>query len=195
MRGEMKNFIFENLVNHDFFRNLQIPSRRFSRELTASQIAINYFSLKIRNEFTRARFADLQEFFKEFVRFNSDAKIWSKELQIKVDDINKYLKEKIKLGNRAISITLFFFINKLIEENKKNKIENFLDFFEKFQNKLKEQVALGIDIDRNFRDLLKFQSYISNAAAEKYAIENRQKLLEEYFDFYLKNNQKIKGEK
>jgi len=43
--------------------------------------------------------------------------------------------------------------------------------------------------------LLEFQTYISQAAVEKYAIENRQKFLEEYFDYYLKSGGKIKGDK
>jgi len=99
------------------------------------------------------------------------------------------------LKNRAMGITVFFFINKLVEENKEKMISQFIKFIIEFLKRLKSQVAKGIDIEPRYRDLLKFQTYISQAAVEKYAIENRQVFLQEYFEYYTKNGGKIKGDK
>jgi len=202
MVGTMKDLIFKStkkqvpLGFHPYFNFLNIPKRRFYRELTAAQIAINFFSQKIDNGFRRARFVDLQEFFKTHVIFDNQEKQLANLLRQRLDKVYDSVKDKkgLNLKNRAIGITTFFFINKLIESNKEEKIPNFINFLHEFIGRLKEQVKKGIDIEPNYRDLLKFQTYISQAAVEKYAIENRHQFLEEYFKYYLKND-KIKGDR
>jgi hypothetical protein len=196
MVGEMKDFVFKKLGKHKFIKLFQIPQRRFSGELTASQIAVNFYSLKKTKSYQRARFIDLQDFFREHVVMSPGDKAIMIELEKKMNTMHAEIYNKIKmdLKNRAIGITLFLFLNKLIDENKEKEIKNFLSFFIEFSKRLKEQVKKGIYIDPEYRDLLKFQTYISQAAVEKYAVENRQIFLEDYFAYYKKYN-KIKGDK
>jgi hypothetical protein len=78
-------------------------------------------------------------------------------------------------------------MNEMIGSKEESDIPSFIKFLQLFLRRLKEQVKKGIDIDPQYRDLLKFQTYISQAAVEKYAIENRQKFLQDYFDYYLKH--------
>lgn len=194
MVGDMRDFIFKKIGDHPYFDYLKIPKRRFSKQLTASQIAINFFSLHERKEYKRARFVDLQLFYKDYSQFTPRHKELANKLAKRLDEVFEYLEErKVTLKNRAIAISTFFFISDLIEKNQKDKIPAFLKFLRLFLVRLKEQVEKGINIDRKYRDLLKFQTYISQAAVEKYAIENRQTFLEEYFVFYLKRK-KIKGD-
>jgi len=195
MVGDMKDLIFGSkkikkpLGIHPYFNFLNIPKRRFSKELTAAQITINFFSLYKGKGFQRARFIDLQEFLKNYVSFTEEEKKITNLLRERLDRVYNSIKDfsELTLKNRAIGITTFFFINKLIESNVEQKIPNFIKFLNTFLSKLKKEVEKGIDIDPEYRDLLKFQAYISQAAVEKYAIENRQKFLEEYFEFYLQN--------
>lgn len=202
MVGDMRDLIFKKFENkpalgsHDYFNYLQVPQRRFSKELTASQIAINFFSLSKKEGYKRARFVDLQEFFKNYQKFDNQDYEIANLLYTRLDNAyNCIIKNGgLTLKNRAIGISTFFFINKLIAAGLDNKLKSFIDFLKLFLVRLKEQVEKGIDIEARYRDLLKFQTYISQAAAEKYAVENRQKFLEDYFENYLKNG-KIKGDK
>ena len=193
----MKKYVFETLGQHEYFEKLNIPKRRFFKELTASQIVSNFYSLKNRNEFTRARFLDLQDFLKRHLSLTANDEKLNKLLLERLDIVSEHIsiQNANNLKNRAIGITIFFFINKMIEENKEKNIRHFIKFVMEFLKRLKTQVAKGIDIELRYRDLLKFQTYISQAAVEKYAIENRQTFLQEYFDYYQKNNGKIKGNK
>ncbi len=195
MVGDMKKFIFKQLGNHKYFDFLHIPKRRFSKELTAAQIAINFFSLNKETHYERARFIDLQEFFKKYLAFTSDDKKTAALLKERLDKIYDYLKDtKIVLKNRAIGVSVFFFLNSLIENGKEQNIKPFVKFLNEFLKKLKSELGKGYDIELKYRYLLEFQTYISQAAVEKYAIENRQKYLEDYFNYYLKSGGKIKGD-
>jgi Protein of unknown function DUF262 len=198
MRGDMKDLIFKgegSLGQHPYLTYLQIPRRRFSKELTAAQIAANFFTRRLRREFTRVRFIDLQEFLKAYSTFNAGAKQTADRLRARLNQIYSLLEARPTLGvkNRAMGISLFFFLDQLIETDNDRRVPEFLDFFQLFLGRLKEQVEKGFNIDPQYRDLLKFQTYISQAAVEKYAIENRHRFLEEYFDYYLQQK-KIKGD-
>lgn len=196
MVGDMKDFIFRELSNHAYFNFLNIPQRRFSKQLTASQIAINFFSLQNDNQFERARFIDLQEFYKRYLTFSSKENSIARLLIKRLDEtfFNLPKDNSLVLKNRAIGISVFFFINNLIEKGGKENIKLYIKFMKEFLKRLKSQVEKGIDIEKQYRDLLKFQNYISQAAVEKYAIENRHAFLKDYFEFYKKNG-KIKGDK
>lgn len=197
MVGDMKNFVFKKLGRNAYINFLQIPNKRFAKELIASQIAINYFSRKENEVYVRARFIDIQEFFKKRIKFDNETKKLANDLEKSLTQVFNYLSgSSLNLKNKAIGLTVFFFIDDLINKEKdeierEKRIKQFVKFLTDFLKNLKIQVAKGIDIDRNFRDFLKFQTYISQAAVEKYAIENRQKFLEEYFTYYLKTG-KIK---
>lgn len=197
MVGDMREFVFKGIGKHKFFDYMNIPKRRFSKELTASQIAINFFAKSKGESYERARFIDMQEFFKKYLTFTPDDEKVAKLLKKRLSDVYAYLpteKNKINLKNRAIGVTVFFFINNLIVVGNEDNIKKFIKFLRVFLKRLKDQVGKGIDIETRYRDLLKFQTYISQAAVEKYAIDNRQTFLEEYFDYYLKSG-KIKGDK
>ena len=202
MVGDTRDLIFKKFKDktalgaHDYFGYLKIPQRRFSKELTASQIATNFFSLNKGQGYKRARFVDLQEFFKNYQKFNPRDSEITELLYTRLDLTYKCITDNggLTLKNRAIGISTFFFINKLIEAGENDRLKPFIEFLKLFLGRLKEQVEKGIDIEARYRDLLKFQTYISQAAVEKYAIENRQKFLEEYFEFYLQKA-KIKGDK
>ena len=192
MVGDMKEFIFgartnsNSLGDHGYFDFLKIPNRRYAKQLTAAQIALNFFSIELNNEYRRARFIDLQNFFREYNSFNTELQAKADLLKLRLDSALKYLEKTkgLELKNRAIGISTFFFINDLIKKEDEKNIKEFLNFLKVFLTKLIEQIKKGIDIDPEYRNLLKFQNYISQAAVEKSAIENRQEILKDYFEYY-----------
>jgi hypothetical protein len=195
MRGDMRDFIFQRFGRHEFFRDLKIPQRRFSKEQTAAQVALQYFSrLDTKNsshpagEFHTARFSDLQDFFRAKSVFNSADKKRTDNLDNELTIVSKALKEsqhKVELKNRAMGVSLFFVLLELYGEGREDEVDLFLEFLKEFQTMVKEQVKLGIDIEPQYRGLLRFQTFITQAAVEKYAIEGRHKMLLEYFNEFL----------
>jgi len=176
---------------HPFFAYLSIPNRRYAREQVAVQIAMNFFSLEKQKEFKRARFVDLQEFLGDYVTLSAEDEEIAKKLRTNLDVVFAELSKAagLRIKNRAQGVSVFFFINGLINSENASAIPDFLRFLEIFLPKLREQVEKGIEIDDEYRDLLKFQTYVSQAAVEKYAIENRQRFLSEYFDYFLKHGE------
>lgn len=197
MIGDMRNAIFGDggLGKHKFFQEIKIPYRRYAREQVAAQLVLNYFSLRKDKEYHRARYIDLQDFFKNYSTFSTTDQELILRIRKNLDKITKHFGKKLALiKNRAIAVSVFLFVSMLLEDKQEAKIGRFIEFFEKFIDTLKWQVARGMDFDREYRELLKFQSYVTQAAGERYAIENRQKFWEEYFAYYEKER-RIKGDK
>jgi len=189
MQGQMRDFVFLTLGNHPYFERLNIPQRRFSKEQTAAQVALQYFSRIEKKSFRKARFEDLQRFFKEKSSLTGAEEKTIDALLTSLNRANEAIdasKHQIELKNRAMGVSLFFVLDQLYEEGKKNQFEVFFEFLEEFQKTVREQVKLGVFIEPRYRSLLKFQTYITQAAVEKYAIDGRNKLLLDYFDHYLK---------
>jgi hypothetical protein len=55
--------------------------------------------------------------------------------------------------------------------------------------KLSEQTAKGLDYDPEYREILDFQSHVIQAAVGKNAIESRHRILEQYFEHYVKTGE------
>lgn len=194
MLGEMHDKVFYDISQHEFFNKMSIPSRRYYKEIVASQIAINVFSKKYEESFHRARYIDLQDFFKLHTSLNKEDHTLIKSINKTLSKIVEIFGDKIKIiKNRAISVSVFLFCYELLESNLERDIVKFVRFLELFLRTLKWQIKKGVLMDSQYYDLLKFQTNITQAAAEKTAIEKRHDFLHEYFEFY-KNGEEIKGD-
>ncbi len=191
MIGEMRAFIFEDLVRHDFFSKtgINIPYRRYAREQVAAQITLNYFSSKkYDGEYHTSRYIDLQEFFKEKSRLNDEDKKFTNDIKQKLDKICSYFKDDLNIiRNRAIAVSLYFFVGDLIDQGKEKEIEESVQFIVKLIRTLKWQIPKGVKMDEEYHYLLDFQTYVTQAAGEKYAIRNRHEFLNKRFYYYQKN--------
>lgn len=192
MTGYMRDVIFNTIGKHAFFKEIKIPYRRFAREQVAAQIALNYFTV---NQFHTARYFDLQEFFKKHSGFNRNDEKLVSDLVAIFDKTVKYFGGKLKLiANRAIAVSVFLFVVELIENGQEKKIKSFVEFFEKFMKTLKWQIPKTVEMDREYHELLKFQTNVTQAAVEKYSIQNRHDFWKKYFAYYEKEN-RIIGDK
>ncbi|MFA6979350.1 MAG: DUF262 domain-containing protein [Ignavibacteriaceae bacterium] len=199
MQGDMRNLIFNkednDFIDRDFFNKSGFRKGRFGRQEIAAQILLNIFSKKETNEFHKSRYVDLQEFFKKKVKLlSSDRKI-IEETKHTMKIIEKYFKTNLEhINNKGIAVSVFLFVNELLELKKEKEINDFVEFFLKFLKTRSWQVAKGIDIDRAYRNILNFQTNLTQAAGEKTAIQNRHEFLGDYFDYYKKTGGIIKGD-
>jgi hypothetical protein len=194
MTGEMRDYIFNDIGRHDFFKGIRIPYRRYAREQVAAQIALNYFSRKETGQYHRSRYIDLQEFFKERSRLSKNDSKLTDEIRQKLDMVCQYLKDELYLvGNRAIAVSLFLFVSELIDQSRENEIAQFAEFLVKFMKTLKWQIPKGVQMDAAYHYLLDFQTYVTQAAGEKYAIQNRHDFLSKGF-YYYKRKKAIEGD-
>lgn len=195
MTGNMRDYVFRDIGCHPFFPGLDIPYRRYAKEQVAAQIALNYFSRKKTGEFHRSRYLDLQEFFKEYSQMGEEAKKLTIEIKGILDKIFSRFGDKLSfVSNRAIAVSLFFFTSFLINEGREDEIDEFAKFLIKLTNTLKWQVPKGINMDEPYHYLLAFQTYVTQAAGEQYAINRRHIFLVENFDYFRKENI-IRGDK
>lgn len=198
MTGDMREYIFDKddgIGQHEFFRQINIPYRRYAREQVAAQITLNFFSKKETGEFHRSRYLDLQEFFKAQSKLSTEDKKLTEELKVVLDKIRDHFQDKLRLiGNRAIAVSVFLFVSESIEQGKEEEIDQFVEFFAKFMRTLKWQIPKGVQMDDSYYDLLKFQTHVTQAAGEKYAIQNRHEFWREYF-YHFKAEHVVKGDK
>jgi len=196
MTGDMRNWIFINLVKKEFFKKIKIPQRRYAKEQVAAQIALNAFSKRDNEDFQRSRYIDLQQFFKKYTYLSTVDKKLTKEIEETFDKIVKSFDEKLEyVSNRAFAVSIYLFVSELIVLKKEKEIKKFSEFFVEFLKTLKWQIPKGVQMDRQYYDLLKFQTNVTQAAGEKTSIQKRHDFLKEYFDFYKKEKGMIKGDK
>lgn len=191
MSGEMRDWIFRKLYKHPYFGSISVPKRRYAREQVATQIVLNIFSLRDEESYHRCRYVDMQNFFKTYNELNrSDKELTKVIIDTLTQIVNKFGDTLSYVNNRAIAVSLFLFVDFLNKSIKKEKLDNemseFKDFFVLFLKTLRWQIPKGIDIHRAYRDLLKFQSSVTQAAVEKTAIEKRHDMWRDYFDHYKK---------
>ncbi len=193
MIGAMRDFIFKEMGNNTpFIRRTSLSEKRFSRQFALAQITLN--SIK-RNgdDFVRARFTDLEDFFRDnttiehddahFVRIRSVLKIMDTEFKLVAPHIS----------SRAIAVTAYFFVEDLRAANKEDLVPLFAKFYGELLSAVNNELArLAAYKKPNHPRLLEdFQKYISQASVEPYAIKRRHLFLKTAFEYYRKKGKLI----
>ena len=179
MVGALRDKCFKEneLGQHSFLKETNIPTRRYAREQVAAQILANIFSLEESNEFTRTRHFDLQRLFKE------NNKLSSERLEIveKVKELLNLLEEPFKevqvLRNRAITVSTVLLAWKNDVTTEDDAVE-LAEFIKAFVCRLNWQVWKGPFIEPEYQYLHNFQRGITQASAEKSSMEERDAVLE-----------------
>jgi len=194
MTGQMRDWIFLNIKDDPFFKEISIPKRRYAREQVAAQIVLNVYSLEETQAFHRSRYVDMQDFLKEHARFGSKEKRLNERVMRTLHVLTQGFGQKLKcINNRALAVSVCLFVDRLINAGREREIDKFSEFLIKLLKTLKWQVPKGVDMDRAYHDLLRFQTNITQAAPEKYAIERRHSFLDEYFRHF-NESKEIKGD-
>lgn len=85
-------------------------------------------------------------------------------------------------------------MNELRVLEKEKDTSDFVKFLIKFLLTKEWQVSKGLDMNQAYREILNFQTSLTQAAGEKTAIQNRHDFLRDYFLFYKKRRGLIKGD-
>ena len=199
MKGSMRDFIFDSgseFLALDYFQKIGIRKERYGKQEVASQILLNAFSKKEIGEFQKSRYVDLQEFFKQKEEFTSSDKKLLKEVINDLVKIAKHFQENLKyINNKALAVSVYLFVSEeLISLTKEGEIDKFADFFIKFLKTKKWQIGLGLDMNRSYREILNFQTSLTQAAGEKTAIQKRHDFWRDYFKYFKEKNGLIKGD-
>jgi len=192
MTGAMRQYIFEALGSHAFFSSIAIPYRRFSREQVAAQIACNIFSLHEVGTYARTRYIDLQVFFKRHMTLEGpDWDLCQQILGTAQAITDTHPGEIPFLRNRALTVSFFLYCHHLVATGETSKLTTFKDFFELLLRRVSWQIHKGLEMDREYEDLLRFQTDVTQASVEKSAVTRRHEFILNYFSNYLRNSEII----
>lgn len=185
MVGEMRDIVFgeDGLGAHPFLDLVEIPTRRYAREVVAAQILCQAFSLRYGGGFTRTRHYDLQRFFKQFTEVGDRRQV-VEEITQTLDWLQRAFEgEGHLLQSRAmtVSIVLLVWAERLFLEEE--VAAQFVAFVKEFVSQLRRQLEnmKNFRVDREYHYLVDFQRDVTQAAVERPAVERRhERLLKEW---------------
>lgn len=193
MVGQMRDTCFgpSGLGQHPFFLDVAIPARRYSREQVAAQIIAQVFEKKRTGQFTRTRHVDLQRLLKDNSQLSVDAVAWIREIRDTLDALHTNLAGRGRLlRSRSLTVSIVVFC--LIEDVYRNfaELQRFLEFFDAFSGRLRWQLQRYRQLrpDSEYRYLIEFQRHLTQASAEKPAVEARHRTLVNEFAYWREQN-------
>jgi hypothetical protein len=192
--GTLRDFVYKEMGKEaPFLRLTNLSERRFSRQFTLAQICINSFARNETGEFVRARYVDLEDFFKE--KYKLDKK---DENLVRIREVLKMMDKHFResansISSRAVAVSAYLFVEGLFVNDKSNLIPRFVEFFAFLLDEIKSNLKQLSDFERPANSLIleEFQKYISQASVEPYAIRRRDQFLDRAFKHYL--SPKTKG--
>jgi hypothetical protein len=192
--GTMRDFIYKEMgKDAPFLRCTKLSEKRFSRQFTLAQICINSFSRNETGDFVRARYDDLEDFFKDKYELNeNDANL--SRIRAVLKNMEKYFGTKAAIiSSRAVAVSAYLFCEHLYAEKRLPQMGEFAEFYVKLLGEIRENLKLLSNFERptNPEVLETFQKYISQASVESYAIKRRHLFLDSAFKYFL--SPKTKG--
>jgi len=193
MKGALRDFIFTFGRDHPFFASLALQERRYYRETVFAQICINSFYRSLRRTFYSARYEELKSFFEQYAdisKYTAETDRIVKTLDLMYHDFKPDIEE---FRNRGAIVSAYLYYEELYKRGEMDKLPLFAKFYVEFLRKLSEQTGKGLDYDREYRELLNFQNYLMQAAVSKSSIAIRHDMINEYFEYYIKNGEIKRG--
>jgi len=193
--GTLRDFIYKEMgKNAPFLCLTHLSEKRFSREFALAQICINSFARSETGQFVRARYDDLEDFFKEKYKLSKkDENLARIREVLKVMD-KAFEGKAAPISSRAVAVSAYLFVEGLYVEDKPSLIPRFVDFFVALLEEINSNLSLlrAFEKPTNSTVLEEFHKYISQASVEPYAIRRRDQFLKKAFEHYL--NPKTKGQ-
>lgn len=186
IKSGLGDFIKEKMRKTKFIEKVKIPERRFAKEQVCAQICNNSLVFNNTGEFRNSKYEDLENLYRIHKDFDSNSDKAKKILEIldKLHDVFRGQAELIR--NRASAVSIFLFVEDLIQKNELQGNEKILrDFYIDFLKELKHQVSLGIDFTNRF--LIKYQSAVIQGADTKRSITERHESLMIAYNHYVEH--------
>lgn len=193
--GTLRDFVYKEMGGDaPFLRHTKLSEKRFSRPFTLAQICINSFGRSETGEFVRARYDDLEDFFKDKYNLDeNDENLQRIRKVLRVMD-KAFGKDAQKISSRAVAVSAYLFVEQLYMEKRTALLKRFAKFFTALLDEIDANLKLLAQYKRatNTTVLEEFQKYISQASVEPYAIKRRHLFLEKAFAHYLDKKQIIR---
>lgn len=185
--GTMRDFVYKDIGSKGpFFRHTGLSEKRYSKQFTLAQICINSFKRKETGDFGRARFEDLEDFFKDNEKLSR-----TDENLIRIKDVlglmdKHFAKEAAHISSRAIAVSAYLFIEELYLQGKASAISRFVKFYLELLDEIRGNMELLSNYERpsNATIMEEFQKYILQASVEPTSIRRRNEFLKKAFEFY-----------
>ena len=119
LTGAMRDFVFKEMGRDaPFLRHTNLSEKRYSRQFTLAQICINSFSRNNEGHFVRARFDDLEDFFKD--NYSLDPQDENLVRISKTLDLldRGFGADARTISSRAIAVTAYLFCRRPFVEKK-----------------------------------------------------------------------------
>jgi hypothetical protein len=186
--GRLRDFIYKEMGREaPFLKRTNLSEKRFSRQFTLAQICINSFRRQEGEDFVRARYDDLGDFFKEKydIKHNDENLVRIREVLGLMD--KSFGDDAHAISSRAVAVSAYLFVEDLYLQKKTTLIPKFAKFYVELLAEIEK------DLDRlaqyksptNRLVLEAFQKNIAQASVEPYAIKRRHEFLEKAFEYYL----------
>ena len=196
--GAIRDFVYKDMgKDAPFFRNTGLSEKRFSKQFTLAQICINSFSRNQTGELVRARYDDLEDFFKEnYDLAGNDDNLVRIRKVLEIMDRGFGTDAKY-ITSRAVAVSAYLFVEDLSLQKKLRLVRNFVQFYVRLLEEVKQNLKLlsGFHEPTNRRILEEFHKYVSQASVESSAVTRRDRFLKGAFQHYLnpKTKHKIIG--
>ena len=196
MVGDLRNVCFGDFGQHAFLRGIDIPTRRYAQQQLAAQIVSQVFELEesrrdgTERRFARMRHVDLQRLFKVHMTLGGEQKAWIERVLDAMNLLAGKLDVLPSLRSRSIVLSLVLLAYEYGIEDEEDA-SDLAEFASCFVGRLRWQVGLGLDVDDEYRYLIDFQRYLTQASGERYSVRERARELERSFNYWLEHNRLI----
>lgn len=190
LTGAMRDFVFKEMGRDaPFLRHTNLSEKRYSRQFTLAQICINAFSRNSEGHFVRARFDDLEDFFKDnYSLAPKDENLV--RIRKTLDLLDKgFGAEAHSISSRAIAVTTYLFAEELLLRKKSSQVKQFARFLVMLLAGIREDLVriTNYEKPKNRLVLETFQKHVTQASVEPSAIRRRHEFVEKAFKHYLKS--------
>lgn len=192
LTGAIRDFIFNEMgKNAPFLTHTNLSEKRYSRQFTLAQICINSFSRNNEGHFVRARFDDLEDFFKDYYALDKQDENLAR-IRKTLDSLEKSFGTNAQaISSRAIAVTAYLFTEELLCKKKSSQVKQFAHFLVMLLNDIKEDLVrlTNYEKPKNRLVLETFQKHVTQASVEPSAIRRRHEFVDKAFKHYLKTGE------
>jgi hypothetical protein len=186
--GTIRDFVYKQMgKDAPFFRHTNLSEKRYSRQFALAQICINSFGRNETGAFVRARYDDLEDFFKEKYNIEHDDANLTR-IQEVLELMDKHFDESAShISSRAVAVSAYLFVEGLYLRKEVRFVARFAKFYIALLEEIKmnQKLLSAFRVPKNSKVLEEFQKYISQASAEPYSFKRRDKFLDKAFEYYL----------
>jgi hypothetical protein len=186
--GAMRDFVFKEMGHEaPFLRNTGIPSKRFARQFTLSQVCINSFKRAEIGDFVRARLVDLEDFFGEYENLDRDDVNLSRMRNVLQLMDDAFGPSASNISSKAVAVSAYLFVESLYIQKDIELIPNFVVFY----LGLLDEIRKNMEVVRKFKSaenglvMEQFQKYILQASVEPSSIRRRNEFLKKAFAYFM----------